>query len=176
MPFKLNPEYHILRGIDYKNGTPAIMMMARDAAQDAFKGAVVKGSDKANGALVQEPNSAQKAPTVSKGLQVAPKAPSISVSLPSGQGSDGPAVPKGFLNAARKSEPSKASKVSTSQSPNESEARKLDSVPKLTVKDAQQAPGGDTAKKIDLRKGEVFCLCLVFLYLKTTNSNDVSLD
>jgi len=91
---KVSKDYHILRGVAYKNGTPAIMMMAKEgfAAEAAGAGGGGSGS-----AAPQVPASLKKAAAAANEPS---KAATTTTATTQKKASSGEAssVPKGFLN------------------------------------------------------------------------------
>ena len=127
---KVSKEYHILRGVAYKNGTPAIMMMAKEGfAAEAAASASAGGGSKA------------AAPQVPASLKAAAKAtaePSKAAATPrpkkssSGETSS---VPKGFLNKA-----GSAGKVSSKAGSAAAAAPAANKKPPVSVLSSTPAP------------------------------------
>ena len=95
---KVNRDYHVLRGIYYKNGKPAIMMMAKDSVEDV--------SDAAR-------RAAEAAAAAGRDFDRTNSAAAIDVLTPPGSAGKpaAPAVSKGFLNGGTKANQAKAAAV-----------------------------------------------------------------
>lgn len=106
LPDTVSKAYHILKGVTYKSGTPAIMMMAKGPFDDASDAGGGAAPSSAVGAAATRLAAQADAPVKTTGSAAKKPAPAAS-------GAKG--VPKGFLNkgsvaaaAPKKAEPAKA--------------------------------------------------------------------